>query len=231
MLALCVWATLMLAEHPPAVRAAALCLPRPCSSSAFFVPTPLGQNALRPGLLLGPSLLVSIRAPRAPRGLLVAAIALLVYLQWLPAVRAVGEASGDRSTKAAFHQELLRPAGAVARPGERVEMPLTRNHWEAAYVAEDIPLGARLAPAARPRGERALLRRPAAERRDVSRMAQGRGGALGRAAEGPPGRVGRGRGEAAARGGVPGLRLAWRTPDWTVWEVFGLAGRSTGRGG
>ena len=27
-----------------------------------------------------------------------------------------------------------------ARPGERLEVPLTRNHWEATYLAEDYPL-------------------------------------------------------------------------------------------
>ena len=27
-----------------------------------------------------------------------------------------------------------------AKPGERLEVPLTRNHWEATYLAEDFPL-------------------------------------------------------------------------------------------
>ena len=64
----------------------------------------------------------------------------LVYLQWLPAVRAVEEARGDPSTQAAFHTEVLRFLDEHAAPGERVEVPLTRNHWEANYVAESYPL-------------------------------------------------------------------------------------------
>ena len=64
----------------------------------------------------------------------------LLYLQWLPAVRAVDEARGDPSTQAAFHQEVLEFLHDRARPGERLEVPLTRNHWEATYLAEDYPL-------------------------------------------------------------------------------------------
>ena len=39
----------------------------------------------------------------------------LLYLQWLPAVRAVEEARGDPSTAAAFHAEVLRLPRARAR--------------------------------------------------------------------------------------------------------------------
>jgi hypothetical protein len=108
--------------------------------AAFAIPNPLGQNALRPGVVLGPALLVLFARPRASRiAVAVVAVALL-YLQWLPAVRAVDEARGDPSTRAAFHAEVLRFLHSRAKPGERVEVPLTRNHWEATYLAEDYPL-------------------------------------------------------------------------------------------
>jgi hypothetical protein len=55
-------------------------------------------------------------------------------------VRAVEEARGDPSTAAAFHQEVLDFLSTRARPGERLEVPLTRNHWEATYLAQDYPL-------------------------------------------------------------------------------------------
>ncbi len=139
MLALCAWSTLMLAERPREVRVAAV-IYLALLAGAFVLHTPLGQNALRPGLLLGPSLLVLYPHPRAPRVLLVLAIGLLVYLQWLPAVRAVAEAAGDPATKRAFYAPLVAQLEPLARPGDRVEVPLTRNHWEAAYVAPKIPL-------------------------------------------------------------------------------------------
>ena len=83
----------------------------------------------------------ALRAARARRASRSRSIAVaLLYLQWLPAVRAVEEARGDPSTQAAFHAEVLRFLDAHATPGERLEVPLTRNHWEATYLAESYPL-------------------------------------------------------------------------------------------
>jgi hypothetical protein len=107
---------------------------------AFAIPNPLGQNALRPALVLGPALLILFTRPRAPRAAVIGIAVALLYLQWLPAVRAVEEARGDPSTDAAFHQEVLRFLEQRAEPGERVEVPLTRNHWEATYLAQSYPL-------------------------------------------------------------------------------------------
>ena len=64
----------------------------------------------------------------------------LLYLLWLPAVRPVEEARGDPSTAAAFHAEVLDFLQGRARPGERLEVPLTRNHWEATHLARELPL-------------------------------------------------------------------------------------------
>jgi hypothetical protein len=108
--------------------------------AAFAFPNSLGQNALRPGVVLGPALLVLFARPRAPCAALVVIAAALLYLQWLPAVRAVEEARGDPSTAAGFHKEVLDFLAPRAKPGERLEVPLTRNHWEATYLAEDYPL-------------------------------------------------------------------------------------------
>ncbi len=107
---------------------------------AFAIPNPLGQNALRPGVVLGPALLVLFARPRAPAAAVAVIAVALLYLQWLPAVRAVEEARGDPSTAAAFHDEVLRFLRPRAEPGERLEVPLTRNHWEATYLAQDYPL-------------------------------------------------------------------------------------------
>jgi len=108
--------------------------------AAFAIPNALGQNALRPGVVLGPALLVLFTRPRAPRAAVVAVAVALLYLQWLPAVRAVEEARGDPSTAAAFHDEVLDFLRGRAEPGERLEVPLTRNHWEATYLAQAYPL-------------------------------------------------------------------------------------------
>ena len=62
---------------------------------AFVVPSPFGQNALRLGVLAGPSVLALAHRKRVPVLALAVVGVGLLYLQWLPAVRAVAEAHGD----------------------------------------------------------------------------------------------------------------------------------------
>jgi hypothetical protein len=107
---------------------------------AFVVPTPFGQNALRLGVLAGPSVLALAHRRRVPALALAVVGAGLLYLQWLPAVRAVAEAHGDPSTRLAFQAEARDFLAKRAKPGERVEVPLTMNHWEAADLAKVVPL-------------------------------------------------------------------------------------------
>src|SRR4051812_30764290 len=107
---------------------------------AFVVPSPFGQNALRLGVLAGPSVLALAHRRRVPVLALAVVGVGLVYLQWLPAVRAVAEAHGDPSTHAVFQDEARDFLARAAEPGERVEVPLTLNHWEAADLAQEVPL-------------------------------------------------------------------------------------------
>jgi hypothetical protein len=107
---------------------------------AFAVPTPFGQNALRLPVLLGPALLILAPRAAAPRVAIAVVLVALVYLQWLPAVRAVAEAHGDPSTEEAFFAEPRAFLDDAVRPGERVEVAFTHNHWEAAHLATAVPL-------------------------------------------------------------------------------------------
>ena len=108
--------------------------------AAFAVPSPFGQNALRLGVLAGPSVLALAHRKRVPVLALAVVGVGLLYLQWLPAVRAVAEAHGDPSTRLAFQAEARDFLAKVAKPGERVEVPMTVNHWEAADLAKVVPL-------------------------------------------------------------------------------------------
>lgn len=107
---------------------------------AFVVPSPFGQNALRLGVLAGPSVLALAHRKRVPVVALAGVGVALLYLQWLPAVRAVAEAHGDPSTRLAFQAEARDALMRLVKPGERVEVPLTMNHWEAADLAKVVPL-------------------------------------------------------------------------------------------
>lgn len=107
--------------------------------AAFAVDNPVAQNAARLGALAGPAALAI--AGRGPRPALVAVGGALLYLSVLPAVRAVVEAHGDPAARASFHAPLLDFLSRAAAPGDRVEVPFTRNHWEAVHVAKRWPLG------------------------------------------------------------------------------------------
>ena len=139
MLAVAVAGTALLAPHRRALRAGAL-LYVAVLVSAFVIPTPFGQNALRLPVLLGPALLVLAPRAAAPRAAIAAVVVALVYLQWLPAVRAVAEAHGDPSTEASFYDGPRAFLEGVVQPGERVEVAFTHNHWEAAHLATAVPL-------------------------------------------------------------------------------------------
>jgi hypothetical protein len=139
MLAVSVVAAALLAPGRRALRVSAV-LYLAVLVGAFVIPTPFGQNALRLPVLLGPALL--LLAPRAtvPRTAMAAMLVALVYLQWLPAVRAVAEAHGDPSTEESFFAEPRAFLEGVVEPGERVEVAFTHNHWEAAHLASAVPL-------------------------------------------------------------------------------------------
>jgi hypothetical protein len=139
MLAISAAGVALIAPRRPAWRAAGL-LYLAVLLAAFVFPTAFGQNALRLPVLLGPAAL--LLAPR--RGVPALAMAVvagaLVYLAWLPAVRAVGETRGDPSTQPAFWQAPRAFLERAAKPGERVEVAFTRNHWEVAYLATAVQL-------------------------------------------------------------------------------------------
>src|SRR5439155_21434515 len=56
----------------------------------------------------------------------------------MPPVRDAVVAAGDPSTRASYSAPLV--AGLARRPAGRVEVPFTRSHWEARYLAERFPL-------------------------------------------------------------------------------------------
>jgi hypothetical protein len=185
---------------------------------AFVIPTPFGQNALRLPVLLGPALLVLAPRATAPRAALAAAVVALVYLQWLPAVRAVAETHGDPSTEESFYAAPREFLQRALRPGERVEVAFTHNHWEAAHLATAVPLARgwerQLDEKANPLfyDDRPLT--PARYRRWLHESAV-RWAAL------PDAPLDYSAEEEARllERGAPYLRLAHESPGWRIWEV------------
>ena len=196
--------------------------------AAFILPTSVGQTTLRPLVILGPALLALGLRPGRRTAIAAVVVGAGLYLQWLPAARAIGEAWGDPSTKGSYYGEVLRIVDRARLPGQRLEIPLTKNHWEAAVVAPRIPLARgwhrQLDEEANPLFyDRdmtwAHYRRWLDERAvrwvalpDVALDFSAR-----READ-------------LLREGVPGLRLVHRSPRWTVWEVMPVPAAATGPG-
>jgi hypothetical protein len=109
--------------------------------ASFALATPMGGNAARLGALLAGPIAAALLWP-ARRALLLALAVPLLYWQWVAPVANWAQTRGDASTHAGYYAPLNAQLRArAAREGPfRVEIPFTRNHWEARYVAPVVPL-------------------------------------------------------------------------------------------
>ncbi len=138
--------------------------------AALLVHTPMGSNVERYGVLLaGPMLLCALAAARGagggeasagrgarfagafgrggglrPGGALAALVALVawgVWTAWGP-LRETLAVAGEASTRSAYYAPVERFVEAAERAGTpvRIEVPLTRSHWEAAELAPRVSL-------------------------------------------------------------------------------------------
>jgi hypothetical protein len=118
-----------------------LCLP---------IHTPMGSNVERYAVLLaGPLLLCAFLAgdrerPPAhssPRSALAVAVALWVIAAWVVwgPVRETLAVLDNQSTQVSYYAPVKRFLAGLAAP-VRVEVPLTRSHWEAALLAPSVSL-------------------------------------------------------------------------------------------
>lgn len=106
----------------------------------YVVATPIGSNAPRLGaMLLGPIAALALYE-RRPK-LLALLFLPLLYWQLAAPIGDFLRGRGDPSTEASYYAPLLAELGR--RAGEqpvRIEIPPTRERWEAVYVAERFPL-------------------------------------------------------------------------------------------
>jgi hypothetical protein len=108
------------------------------SIASFAVATPVGGNAARLGPLFAGPLLAPALWPRRRAALVLLALP-LAYWQLQAPARDAATAIGDPSTSAAYYRPLN--AWLARQPGPfRIEIPFTREHWEATVVAERFPI-------------------------------------------------------------------------------------------
>ncbi|MGH2879613.1 MAG: hypothetical protein ACRDK4_08420 [Solirubrobacteraceae bacterium] len=103
--------------------------------AAYAIHTPMGGNAARLGALLAAPLMTGVLWERRPGALALLALPLL-YWQLATPIRDYASIAGDPSVSASYYAppraELRRLDGGRATI---VEVPLTRAHWESAYLA------------------------------------------------------------------------------------------------
>ncbi|MGF7235720.1 MAG: hypothetical protein ACQSGP_12295 [Frankia sp.] len=105
----------------------------------FVVPTQVGGNITRPATLVaGP--VAAVLLARRPKVLAVVAIPLLAWQ--IGPVQGALAGYGDPSSSSAYYRGLLSylAHGPVPAGQGRVEIPMTRSHWEARFVAPTVPL-------------------------------------------------------------------------------------------
>jgi hypothetical protein len=105
-----------------------------------FVPTPIGGNIARLGALVGGPTAAAV-LPRIGKRYWMALVAIpLVAWPAAPAVGAIAHNGVDPSRHSTYFAGLVSFLQAHRSPYGRVEIPMTRDHWEAAYVASVYPL-------------------------------------------------------------------------------------------
>jgi len=205
-------------------------------AACLLVHTPVGSNIERLGVLLaGPLLLCALAAEReqtgarAARGALIAALALCaagVWVLWGP-VRETAAVSASPATSAAYYVPLER--FIATQPGPlRIEVPLTRSHWEAALLAPSVSLARGWEKQLEMRYDRALLSHgltAGSYRRWLDEQAV----ALVALPDVPLDPSSAREGD-LIRAGLPYLREIYTSAHWRVFRVIGATPIATGPG-
>jgi hypothetical protein len=103
--------------------------------AVFVIPNPLGGNVGRLATYFAPALFAFMATIPRRRVLALLVVPLLVWQYW-PAVSSV---QTDASADATYYAPVVDYLTRQPTIG-RLEIPFTRAHWEAAYVAPRVPL-------------------------------------------------------------------------------------------
>lgn len=105
----------------------------------FVVPQPMGANLGRLGTAVAGPILATVLWPRRRLLLVGVAIPLLLW-QWVPAVAEAATGHPDPSRQSTYYQPALQHLVPRVGVQTRVEIPPTKDHWEARWAAAAVPL-------------------------------------------------------------------------------------------
>ncbi len=194
--------------------------------ACVVIHSPVGSNIERYGVLLGAPLLIAAR-PRLGAVGAGALAALAVWVLWGP-VRETAAVDGGAATSAAYYVPLERFLDGLGGPPVRIEVPLTRSHWEAALLAPRVSLARGWEKQLDERYDRVLLGHglhAASYERWLQREAVAYVALPDVALD--PSSAAEGR---LIRGGLPYLREVFTSAHWRVFRVEGARGILSGPG-
>jgi hypothetical protein len=105
----------------------------------FAVPNALGGNITRLAQYGAGPLLACALWPARRRALALMAVPLLAW-QWVPAFDGIALAGRDPSTRASYYAPLVAFLHRQPSGPRRIEIPVTRHHWESVYIGDTQPL-------------------------------------------------------------------------------------------
>lgn len=195
-----------------------------------FVPTPVGGNIARLGALVGGPIAVVVLARLRRRIWLALVVIPLFAWPAAPAVGAIAHNGVDPSRHASYFSGLVSYLDAHRVPYGRVEVPMTRDHWEATYVASKFPLA---------RGwERQIDRRYNAlfydedefTTTDYLQWLHDNAVRYVALPDVTLDSAGESEAQLLRAGSMPDLRPVWSDEHWQVWQVIGSAAFANGAG-
>lgn len=195
--------------------------------ATFAVPNALGGNVTRLAAgFAAPLAIALVRVGRRQRQVAWLGAGVVVVWLWVPALGALAGSHGDPSRNPSYFAPLTAELTSQPTPG-RIEIPFTKQHWEAAYVAPKALLA---------RGwERQLDRKynplfyadePLTSAAYHQWLVDN--GVTWVALPDVPLDYSSVQEVALIRSGLPYLHRVWSNPHWTLWRVSGSPGLVTG---
>lgn len=227
---ICVAAALWLfaGREEPVLRAG-LAIYAAAATLAVLVPSPVGGNIGRLGDVCAVPLAVALLW-RKRRLLLPVVVVPLVLSQWTPAWSAMTSAPSQPSTQASYFAPLVRALErySAGGPAGRVEVVPTEFHWEAVYVASAIPLARGWERQLDEADNPIFYQRGALTPASYREWLLSNGVRFVALPDAPLDLAGAAEGKLVSSGRVPGLRLMWRSWDWSLYGVQGSSGIVSG---
>jgi hypothetical protein len=108
-------------------------------AASYVVPTPMGSNVARLGVLVAGPLFLASRRRSQPALFALTCVAIVLWQAWGP-VTEVGKATFTNANREAYFVPLLSELERVGAHDGRVEVVPTATRWESVYVARRFAL-------------------------------------------------------------------------------------------